>query len=748
MEHSQEYSPDNKHDEITLPKRWIDQPHYISDNFTVDIYMDETYEKMNIVPGLKTNLFEHQKTVVKAMIDMELNRRINTNKGLLKFSAGVLSEPVGSGKTIEILSVILSVKIPKIAPDISTIKCIASTSKRNELCGINIIRRSFKTILKPTIIFVGVSVLSQWINTIDNFTDKTMVKYFVVDGVKNLELLIKKISNREINKYTIILVKNGKVTRSVALPEGLVLEAKNKSNTPYIYNIVSNLRNICWTRVVIDDFDTIGLPSNAGFVNGLFTWFISSTRKGFASVKSLAVNYDIQTTSEYLLYKNHGCHTITNNNTLFSCLNVRNNDKFIQATIKITNPKFYVYSCKNQNKQYIEYLDAMGIDEVKNIVEMINSDSLETAAEHVGVKSTSVVDIFQKILGEQFIQYETSSKIVSFIEKHKTDERLPASEIPEDDKYGKKCLLAFRVPKYNYPNLKNIFETTYDEYKKIKEKSGLAIQRVKDNIKHGECPICCIEFSELSDEEAYVIMKCCGVIICSICIFGAVFKDKSIRGICSNCRANATIKNIVYVKSDFNMESVLNDSFEDKSQKEEIAPKEKEKAKEIPKERTKENIIVSIIKGEPVADTKNAEVVVPNLMKGSNEVNFESEIKKVLIFGNYDESLENIKKTIVENKIQCFKLGGTYQEITSTVKKFESSKETSVLLINSLMHCAGLNLQFATDLIYTHRIMDPNIESQTMGRIQRIGRKTTAKIHYVLYENEVYAISGRIRIIN
>jgi hypothetical protein len=58
------------------------------------------------------------------------------------------------------------------------------------------------------------------------------------------------------------------------------------------------------------------------------------------------------------------------------------------------------------------------------------------------------------------------------------------------------------------------------------------------------------------------------------------------------------------------------------------------------------------------------------------------------------------------------------------------------LLINSKQKCAGLDLQFATDLVYFHVISDENVESQVAGRIQRLNRQFNGRIHYLMFRNE------------
>ena len=90
---------------------------------------------------------------------------------------------------------------------------------------------------------------------------------------------------------------------------------------------------------------------------------------------------------------------------------------------------------------------------------------------------------------------------------------------------------------------------------------------------------------------------------------------------------------------------------------------------------------------------------------------------------------------------------GTHKEITATVKLFTNCTKTCSLIINSTTHCAGLNLQTATDLIFAHKIIDTNVETQVIGRGQRIGRTSPLNVHYMLYDNEysTMLLNGTIR---
>jgi SNF2 family DNA or RNA helicase len=122
-------------------------------------------------------------------------------------------------------------------------------------------------------------------------------------------------------------------------------------------------------------------------------------------------------------------------------------------------------------------------------------------------------------------------------------------------------------------------------------------------------------------------------------------------------------------------------------------------------------------------------------MKGTGDVKTIN-YNKVLIFANYEETLDKINIILIENEIKYWKLGGTHSSINNIVDEFTKYEGKCALIINSIRHCAGLNLQMCTDLVFAHKIFDANIETQVVGRGQRLGRLSTLRIHYMFYENE------------
>ena len=57
--------------------------------------------------------------------------------------------------------------------------------------------------------------------------------------------------------------------------------------------------------------------------------------------------------------------------------------------------KFYVVKFKNPNDRYIGLLGEIGNNKTNEIIEMINSGSLNTAAEALDIQTTNVADMFE-----------------------------------------------------------------------------------------------------------------------------------------------------------------------------------------------------------------------------------------------------------------------------------------------------------------------------------------------------------------
>lgn len=739
------------------------QQKFDSDKTSSMKLLDETFKKIPAeIDGIYTTLTEFQRTSVAAMLDIEEKRCVEIVQnpgpnGVVDINAAVFSDPVGSGKTLVILTLIRIKPSPVhsqafdfrpiIVDDMTKYNHV---NRKNDDTGFRgFIKRKYKKIIPCTIIFAGVSVAKQWSAEIETFTN---FKYFEVVDVRGLDQLMNIIENGDINKYDVIIVKNGTVTRNVALPGNLIKEDKNLISTPYIYNIIGNLRNISWARCIIDDFDNIQLPPNASIINACFTWYISSTTK-IMPVANLH-NNQFTKTDQILMYDNVSCGSILRNQFLFTMFNVRNDSKFVENNNGLTNPLFYLGVYHNSNDGFTKLIDSFSNEETNAIVEMINSGAINTAAEKAGVASKSAADIFQTILGKNYELYKRAVNVIKFIEKYETEEereqRMPASEIPADPNdpehtYTKTKCLSMQVPLYKYPNLGQIFKEVKEEQQNIYTATDISLKRVKENIKSGNCPICSESINEIDGN--IMICKKCNVTGCEDCITLACSfypVNNIIKGKCPMCRMDVLITDMIHVSKDIELLDVVNDNFKEikNSSSDELIEGIDIHDTDDPKKRTKISALIDIIKGKLPVEFKEVKISLNQLQTGKNEI-IESinPFRKILIFTSYEESIDIITTALNLRNIAFWRLSGTASNINAISRKFNSHQGDAVLIINSSKHCAGLNLQSADWLIYFHKVKDLNIETQIAGRGQRIGRKSTLKIGYLLFNNEVNHLS-------
>jgi len=186
----------------------------------------------------------------------------------------------------------------------------------------------------------------------------------------------------------------------------------------------------------------------------------------------------------------------------------------------------------------------------------------------------------------------------------------------------------------------------------------------------GECSIC------LSKLDKPVLITCCQNIMCGSCILQWTKSHNS----CPLCRSATRPDSLIYIKN-------RNES-----------PSTKHKVR---RKLTKPETILEIIN---------------NNKDG-----------KFMIFSNYSETFKNIYNVLQTNRISFKELKGQTSTRTRILSKFKEGS-IKVLFLNSQSNGAGINLQEATDIILYHHLSE-DLETQVIGRANRIGRKDKLYIH-------------------
>lgn len=737
--------------------------------------LDDTYEQVYTPEGLRVQLYPHQMTMVKAMVDVYYTRYIKCRNApteykkytapiVLQTSSFVLADSLGSGKTICILAFILLTQnnikaFPEHLNRISSSDVQDHNKYQRRYYGerveevnyVSEVTRRFSVVKRPAIVFVGSSVLLQWQTAIRTYTN---LKVFTVAKSASLEEFYKKFKSGEINLYDIVLVKNGTVTKNFLLDDE---NALNVTGLRSFIDVVGKITaDACWSLAVYDDFDTIKIDAVCRNVNALFSIYVSATHKEDYQ-RPKAVTYS--GIADFLKDRSTvPLNRVMQDPQLFTNFRLRNTDKYIDASTKIPMVDKYKYVYANPDDNYMKLLGVMGEADAANIMEMLNGDAIGTAAETLGIVTNSVADIFQRVLDKKYEKYMDYIKIVEGIQDAR--KAVPRLEEHPKDRHTAAELEAIRNSlikksrgdflKYRSDALTVYLRDLEGEYIKLRDESGAAVNRVKDNLKEGNCQVCSLPLDD-EDNKGTVINKCCGLIVCSECCTKSAQitrkmdyakKTSVITGKCPNCRADVDVtKDLIFVSKEFDLNVIMNAKGDEKEQ---IVP---DKPKDAPVELTDEQkkmeeiknpklkALLKIIRGEVPDSRTKSEVRVKNLIRGTvNNPPLKATKRKVLLFANYNETLTLVENFLKEQGIEYLRLAGTYSQMHAIIEQFKN--KATVLLINSSQVCAGLNLQFATDLVFFHKIIDTHCEEQVCGRAQRIGRTHNLQMHYLLYNNE------------
>jgi SNF2 family DNA or RNA helicase len=186
------------------------------------------------------------------------------------------------------------------------------------------------------------------------------------------------------------------------------------------------------------------------------------------------------------------------------------------------------------------------------------------------------------------------------------------------------------------------------------------------------CSIC------LDDLKNPLMIPSCQHIFCSGCILQWLNKKKE----CPLCRSEVMLKGLIHIK---------------------LKETQKEAEKVVEKIKTKQETVVEIIEKNPDG--------------------------KFIIFSNHCSTWGNIISTLEKYNISYCEIKGQISRREKYKKDFINGN-IKVLFLNSRHNGSGMNLQETTDIIFYHKLSEI-METQTIGRANRIGRTKSLTVHYL-----------------
>lgn len=140
--------------------------------------------------------------------------------------------------------------------------------------------------------------------------------------------------------------------------------------------------------------------------------------------------------------------------------------------------------------------------------------------------------------------------------------------------------------------------------------------------------------------------------------------------------------------------------------------------------------MVHMSKYAPPAPAKKTKVKVPSKILTKLDVISTIVAKansRVLIFASDSHAFADLEQHLAEMKIGTSQVKGTHTQREHSLEKFFTG-ECPVLLLNSRVNGAGLNLQHTTDVVVYNK-MEAHLLQQLIGRAYRIGQQKTIRVH-------------------
>lgn len=636
---------------------------------------------------------EYQKATLSKMLSREETYQITSNNLILHTNMGILSNKVGTGKTIITLGLIkyknlISKKYntcnymqkvcykmyPKLPKDITNLigeyssdfHYQAFTYSPYTYYSHNVLecntshnyQKSTDIQIQTNLIVVSHSLFHQWKNEISKHTN-LKVKY--ISSKRHINFTKEDIRNGFLNKYDIVLCTSNKLSNIYECSFIKFCSLWTSKNNEYV-----------WSRVFVDEADTITSSCNNYFpyLRSHFLWIITASYEQLLKFqRNNFITNSIRTLCKNTNEKIIGTLTITcDSNFIQKSLNL----KPIKYTFKFFDNNFLYYffhklkndklnNCLNSDN----YLGALDII-MSNHKTYLNKYALgylgkSDKKRNMFYKNNLIIIYFLQLI-HKFIKLK--NRINKINSKRKIDE--------EKLQYYIKLLL----------NMGNQFHY----YKLLISKNRFCVMCYKHNLSE-----------TLINNNNFM---------------------------CSECKQKTEFESFNFSQID----EIIIETFNGIDKKySHLYFQHLNKRKKLD---------IEIIKNFEVENIKISHII--NELKTSEKRN-----KRFLIFTNNYFLIYTITKQFEENNIIFTILKGNNNTINKRLQDY-NNKKIQVLLLNAKYFANGLNLQH-TDEIYIFNNLTHDMEKQVIGRANRFGRKKELIVNYVLYENEKHYVYDKIK---
>jgi len=719
--------------------------------------------KINFSSNIQLNDF--QAAILNKMINRENNYCITLKKNneikLIHTNIGILSNKVGTGKTIITLALLLYKNnlekyfstlffekilynslnyLPKditslIAQyaniiDYQLITYSKYTSYENNLISYDFCYKSaYDIFLDTNLIIVPHSLFHQWKNEIIKNTD-LHVKY--LQSKRDFNFTKEDVKNNYFDQFDIVLCTINKCFDLYQLHY-------NKENRVW----TTPNDNYVWKRVFIDEADLLNPNNNKHkslfhnlyfpFIKSYFMWIITASYKKLFNTRTFYSNNNY-VSNIFQTLNNKTCistdlKTSVSGSDIIDCLPIICDEKYIQKSLQLPEIKYKTQYFRDNF--FICFFSKIKLTQKhKLLIHSLNSLNYEKSIHiliNIIIKNFQIPRNYVYNLNNN-LGFTQFNHIAQYFTYTQFNWHKPSISLAYFNKIKYNLLLVFcalLLKKFLLLKSK-ILRTNNREINK-KKLFCLLLQ-------YHEC------INHFYDFQQIVLAnKLC--IFCYRCNLSIEINIENF--ICHNCQQESNFKIFNFLSIFQIFEETLNSitaSFEKIS----LLRNKFLKMRRFCRRLKNDTKIVAFFLSQEENNKKfkifnynsfNSKIhYVVNKIKNPNPKNPKNTKKSFLIFSDNFELLEKIKQEFEKLLISYTILKGNANVINKKIEKY-NNKEIQVLLLNSKYFANGLNLQI-TDSLFLLNKVDKQIEEQIIGRANRYNRKTNLVVNYVLYDNE------------
>lgn len=333
-------------------------------NLDTNGYLNNNSPKIEQPINIRIPLFLHQRSIIYAATELEKNNIVIQDNLVTHTKVGIISDPVGSGKTLEILGLICHNEKPG-----QSTQLVIGTSTEF-LYSYRIGSQNFN--YYSSLIVVPHTLVNQWELSLSELIN---TKYYVIKNKKTLDKYSEDIENK------LVLISNT-----------FVKKFKEKFSNHYN-----------WNRIIIDEPQDCNIQPLSNDINKcLFIWFVCATPN--------LIYTSYKNTFKYIFGSNNWCN-INRRNTI-SKIALRNSTEYIKQSIQL--PPINIETIECYTPSVLRYL---GNDLPNKVLDLLQAGCNKEALEFLKCKThtednivTAVTEYYKtKLINiEQKINYINS----------------------------------------------------------------------------------------------------------------------------------------------------------------------------------------------------------------------------------------------------------------------------------------------------------------------------------------------------